>query len=634
MKKLSQILLSMMLIIGLCGGCFRNKLSYLEDEEVPKELSPIEESIAGDAFVYVKDGRLFDPTTQTEFQMIGINMDNNTWNAEITPGNRCMNQSSYAEIKAIGFNTIRFGLAYSMTESEDFFEWLDENIKWAEEAGLKIILDMHAPKGGIQLRNKKTAAQFWSEKEMQEDYIDLWVKIAKRYCSNSCVIMYDLLNEPLVIADSTEEGEEKYISFVQELIRRIRTADKNHIICVEGYSVQRHNTTIDEFSYVMTSSEEWQKRIEDENVVFDSHTYGPTSFTMQDEGNTTSYEDVLVIVGEKSKSGTERYTEEIRETYQWVNLETDLLKIRDSNPEVNTGVIRFVLNKVPAHTILYIDNVVVEEYDELSNYIGNAYECYFDQTPYRWSVYGNGTLEVGGNGFDDRGGSLCMMANTEQAEYTIKQLASSVNGMFQMDPNHYYKIKLVLNSNVELKKDMLRLDIVGYSSDFIGGLDEYAGYMIGKYARRAANTQEVQICNEFGISYTGMKNGGARYLYDVVGACYENKIGFCLFAYTGNDFGLMYDSNRDFGTDLCKLRQDNYDATYNALHQDMTYDHVFKNLKTMYEYEDLQVGQKLLVLGEELAGVGPTQEYVVSAEATSNSIALENGLHVLQRVGD
>lgn len=623
MKKMSRFLLGLLVVIGFFCGCSKNEMSYLEDEEVPKVSFSVFEGENGDDFICVKEGLLFDPVAQTEFQMIGVNMDNNTWNAEITPGNRCMNQSSYAEIKAIGFNTVRFGLAYSMTESEDFFDWLDENMKWAEDAGLKIILDMHAPKGGIQLRSKKDAVQFWAEEEVQEDFIDLWVEIAEHYRNNSCVIMYDLLNEPLVIADSTEEGEEKYVTFIQSLIQAIRTVDKNHVICVEGYSVQRYNTTVDEFSYVMTSSEEWQNRITDDNVVFDTHTYGPTSFTMQNEGNAVSYEDVLVIVGEKSKSGTEVYSKEIRETYQWLAWETDLLKIKDSHPEVNTGVIKFMFNKVPGNTILYIDNVVVEEYDEQANYIGNVYECYFDQTPYRWSVYGDGTVEVVQNSFDNRGGSLCMMATKDQSKYTIKQLASSVNGMFEMKPNYSYKIKMVLNSNVALEKEMLRIDIAGYGSEFIGGLEKYAEYMTHTFANRAENTQNVQICNEFGISYTGMENGGAQYLYDVVGSFYDNKIGFCLFAYTGKDFGLMYDSNRDFGTELCKLRQDSYDATYKALHQDTTYDHIFKNLETMRRYEGLKAGQKVLVLGKEQAGIGPMYEYIVSTE---DSIALGNGL--------
>ena len=150
MKKVSRILLSMVLVLAFCTGCSGTKMSYLEDEEVPKVSFSAVGTEGGDVFIRVKDGQLFDPMTQTEFQMVGVNMDNNTWNAEITPGNRCMDRSSYAEIKAIGFNTVRFGLAYSMTESEDFFDWLDENIKWAEEAGLKIILDMHAPKGGIR----------------------------------------------------------------------------------------------------------------------------------------------------------------------------------------------------------------------------------------------------------------------------------------------------------------------------------------------------------------------------------------------------------------------------------------------------------------------------------------------------
>ena len=89
----------------------------------------------------------------------------------------------------------------------------------------------------------------------------------------------------------------------------------------------------------------------------------------------------------------------------------------------------------------------------------------------------------------------------------------------------------------------------------------------------------------------------------------------------------MYDSNRDFGTDKCLIRQDSYSATYRVLNQDMTYDHIFNNIETMRVYNKCQAGERILVLGEKYAGVGPKQEYVVTTNPTNDSIALKNGLY-------
>ena len=622
MNKWNVFKLATMLTLCILCGCAKGDKILSETTISIKNVEVSDDDLG---FLCVKDGHLFDRETQEEFYVIGVNMDNNTWNAEITPGNRCMDQSSYAEIKAIGFNTIRFGLAYSMTLSDDFFLWLDENIQWAEEAGLKIILDMHAPQGGIQLRNKQASALFWSEETVQNEYIDLWVDIATRYRDNKCVIMYDLLNEPLVIADSEEEGNSKYVTFMQKLICAIREVDKKHVICVEGFSVQRHDTRVDEFTYVANSSEEWQNLIDEENIIFDTHTYGPTVFTMQSEKKAVAYEDVLVIVGEKSLSGTEIYTREIKEGFQWTSWETGLLQM--PNEEVNTGVVKYTLKGAPGNTIVYIDNIVVEEYDTKGNYLGNVYECYFDQEPYRWTEHGDGDLEVVQYGFDGNGGSWCMSATKDNAEFTIKQTASSVNGMFEVNPENYYKIRFVANSNVSLESGMLKTEIAGYKSKYIGGLGKYANYLVGNYVSKRINTGRAQICNEFGCSYTSIKNGGDRYLYEVVGAFYDSKVNFCLFAYTGYDFGLMYDSNRDFGTSQCLIRQESYDATYKALNQDTTYEHIFKNVDTMNSYENMQNGQKVLVLGKEYAGVGPKYEYWVSTEMTSDSIPIRNGLY-------
>lgn len=577
-----------------------------------------------EGFIYVENGQLFEPVTQREFNVVGINMDNNTWNAEITPGNRCMDQSSYAEIKAIGFNTIRFGLAYSMTLSENFFEWLDENIQWAEEAGLKIILDMHAPQGGIQLRDKQGALAFWTKESVQKEFIDVWVNIAEHYKDSSCVIMYDLLNEPLVIADSEEEGIAKYVDFMQRLIQAIREVDENHVMCVEGFSIQRHNTSVDEFSYVALDSEEWYKQFEEENIIFDIHTYGPTVFTMQLEEKPVTYDDVFVIVGEEYRDGTASYSKELREEFKWTDWETDMLQL--SKEVVNTGVVKISLKNVPGNSIIYIDNIVVEEYDQQGKYLRDVYECYFEQGAYRWTEYGDGELEVVQDGMDETGGSLCLMATKDKAEYIIKQTAASVNGMFEMNPAYQYKVRLAVNSNVKLEQGMLKIEIAGYQSDFIGGLDEFAVHTVEKYVRRREKTGEAQICNEFGCNFNCIKNGGEQYLYDVVGAFLKNKVNFCLFAYTGKDFGLMYDSNRDFGTDSCLIRQESYDVTYRALHQDMTYDHVFKNIDTMCSYDNIHNGQRVLVLGKEYAGVGLKYEYMISTEALDDSIVLSNGL--------
>lgn len=585
-----------------------------------------------DSFIRVINGQMCNSDTQQPFQMIGINMDNNCWDATITPGNRCMDETSYAEIKAMGFNTIRFCLAYSMTESDDFYEWLDENVAWAEDAGLKLILDMHAPKGGPQLRNKTAAAEFWSSETVQQDYTRLWVEIAERYKNNPSILMYDLLNEPVVIANTTEEAEEKYVTYMNTLIAAIRAVDTNHIVCVEGYSAQKQGSNVDEFSYVQTTLEDWQNDIVDENVVFDSHTYSPTIFTMQEDEGPVTYDEILIVKDEVIGNGTETFRGQLNTALTWELFETDLLNFTDNT--INAGTVRFSLCHLPENAVVYIDNVIIEEYDEQSNYIGRAYECYFDQSGYHWSTGSNYTPEIVSSGYDEVGGSVCLSSTQDNTEYVVKQTANSINGFFKVNPSHQYKVSFYVNSSVTLPLNDIRVDIGGYVTTFTGRLNDFALYQAETYANRAANTGRVQICNEFGINYPGMCNGGDRYLSEMVSAFIDSNIGFCLFAYTGFDFGLMYNSNRDFGTDQCLLRQDNYDATYKAINAGTTYAHVFKNNATMCAYDDLSVGEKVLVLGEEFAGVGSKYEYRVVATDDEGYVPLGNGLFAMRLVNN
>lgn len=60
-----------------------------------------------------------------------------------------------------------------------------------------------------------------------------------------------------------------------------------------------------------------------------------------------------------------------------------------------------------------------------------------------------------------------------------------------------------------------------------------------------------------------------------------------------------------------------------------TYIHIFKNVEVMREYNNLFVGDKVLVLGETLAGVGPKLEYIIIDYSVNNAIQLSNGLYAL-----
>lgn len=254
--------------------------------------------------ISVKDGNLYDNNSNELFQIIGINFDNNTWNLDITAINTGHDETSYNELAAIGFNTIRFGLAYNMTLQDNFFEWLDTNIKQAEKAGLKIILDMHASQDGIQIRDKDATYRFWHSEQLQQEFIDTWVMIAKHYSQSNTVIMYDLLNEPLVIIDENQNADDIYYNFISKLVESIRKVDKKTVICIEGYSssILKYDEQINETNYVANTTESASviQKINDDNIVFDVHSYSPTEYTFQTEESPIAYSDLYTVKDKKS----------------------------------------------------------------------------------------------------------------------------------------------------------------------------------------------------------------------------------------------------------------------------------------------------------------------------------------------
>ena len=134
---------------------------------------------------------------------------------------------------------------------------------------------------------------------------------------------------------------------------------------------------------------------------------------------------------------------------------------------------------LPENAVIYIDNIIVDEYDQQGNYVGKAYECYFDQNGYLWSSWnnsGDSSASVVSGGYDEIGGSLCITSNQENTECATKQTADSVNGFFKINPNRLYKVSFRVNSSVALPQNDIRVQIDGYSTTFTGRLNDFALY--------------------------------------------------------------------------------------------------------------------------------------------------------------
>ncbi len=179
----------------------------------------------------------------------------------------------FQNIASLGFNSIRLLMNYKVFEDdaspgvfkEDGWIWLDRAISFAKSAGLKVMLNMHAPQGGYQSDKAIGFADFWGSSAVdpntanQNRLIDLWGAIADRYQHETAILGFDLINEP------RPHNSEEWFSYAEQLITEIRTVDANHMIVVEGPFIPNYTF----------------RTVADNNVMYDSHYYYTWGYVTQ-----------------------------------------------------------------------------------------------------------------------------------------------------------------------------------------------------------------------------------------------------------------------------------------------------------------------------------------------------------------
>ena len=207
-------------------------------------------------------------------------------------------------IKNLGLNSIRVPFNYKLLTPEDYpgvwlgpgFDLLDRVIAWSKEAGLYVILDMHAAPGGQTGTNiDDSVGHPWlfESQACQQRTVEIWRKIAERYGEEETVLGYDLLNEPI----PHFEGYERFFPLLEPLYKRIVTAirevDANHIIFLGGAV---WNTNFDVFGPPFA-----------DNLAYTFHKYWmePVQREIQPFLNFRDRHDVPVWMGESGENKDE-----------------------------------------------------------------------------------------------------------------------------------------------------------------------------------------------------------------------------------------------------------------------------------------------------------------------------------------
>jgi hypothetical protein len=179
-------------------------------------------------------------------------------------------EEDFKNISLMGANTVRLPFNYRLLEIAPFrylengFQYLDKALSWAKNYNLGVILDLHAAPGAQNRdwhSDSKGRALLWENKAYQERVFGLWERIAERFKDRSCLIGYDLLNEPVL-----EKRPQKILhDFYKRAIGRLKAVDDKRLIFLEG--------------------DLWAQRIDflrdliEENIRISIHTYTPLDYT-------------------------------------------------------------------------------------------------------------------------------------------------------------------------------------------------------------------------------------------------------------------------------------------------------------------------------------------------------------------
>lgn len=174
-------------------------------------------------------------------------------------------------IHGMGLDHVRLPVDYNWIEDEsgapieEGLKHIDDCIRWCEDVGLNLLLDLHKAYGYTFDPLDKDADReiFFHDKGLQERFIALWRRLAQRYGSHSGVA-FDLLNE-VISPDVVDEWND----IVDRTISAIREIAPDTWIVIGGV---RYNNV---------RSVPLLAAPHDEKVVYNFHCYEPMIFTHQ-----------------------------------------------------------------------------------------------------------------------------------------------------------------------------------------------------------------------------------------------------------------------------------------------------------------------------------------------------------------
>jgi aryl-phospho-beta-D-glucosidase BglC (GH1 family) len=158
-----------------------------------------------------------------------------------------------------------FWIAESPIANADYPATVDAAVKWAEEAGMDVILDLHWSDAGTLGSCKSSCQQLMAD----TNSIGFWADVASRY-KNDGRVLFELYNEPHDVPWNVWKSGGKTsggwtAAGMQQLYDAVRGAGAENLVIIGG------------LNYAFDLSGVPSNRISGYNILYASHPYGGSS---------------------------------------------------------------------------------------------------------------------------------------------------------------------------------------------------------------------------------------------------------------------------------------------------------------------------------------------------------------------
>ncbi|MGY1644095.1 glycoside hydrolase family 5 protein [Geodermatophilus sp. SYSU D00703] len=477
-------------------------------------------------------------------------------------------EEDFARVAEMGFTDVRFAFDgdWYAQDREVFFEWLDRNLDWAREHGVRLVLDLHTPIGGFWLDPTSDAVSFdvWTDPEVREQNVAMWRDIAERYADDPTVAAYDLFNEPVTV----DSDGQQWRDLAADLVGAVRAVDPNHLLVVGSlYGVDGRYGTDGLDPHFL---------VDDDNVVYDFHFYEPIDYTHQyaawvegpiQDGGAYPEPDTILPTGERVLlPGSGLATPPLAAgTTDWRLYDSGVVTI--DAPAAVAAMPLVIAGGGMTGTAVF-DAVTVTEHGPdgavLREVVADPLDPDGTLDWYSWSSGGDGAatrFERLPAGVED--GASLAVADAPAGEEAVAGWSNDGH-LFPVTPGNSYRVQGWMRGEGVggAGAATIQLDVYGESpgaagGGFLGRDRAYLEHAMEQHLRFGRENDVPMSVMEFGVVRQAFEvpgKGGDRWVADMLALLEENDLSFAYWEYHGSQMGIHLTSEGPPGEPNTALR--------------------------------------------------------------------------------